>query len=146
MTVAPVRLALGVAVLPPFGCGLYHATQGGNVVVPQSATPHFPLVHMPRPIQATIHPDALRHNLARVRAAAPDARVWAVVKANAYGHGIERVFEALRGADGFALLDLAEAERVRALGWRGPVLLLEGVFEARDLELCSRLNLWHAVH
>ena len=101
---------------------------------------------MPRPIQATIHPDALRHNLARMRAAAPDARVWAVVKANAYGHGIERVFEAFRGADGFALLDLAEAERLRALGWRGPILLLEGVFEARDLELCSRLNLWHAVH
>ncbi len=101
---------------------------------------------MPRPIQATIHSDALRHNLARVRAAAADARVWAVVKANAYGHGIERVFEAFRGADGFALLDLAEAERVRALGWRGPVLLLEGVFEARDLELCSRLNLWHTVH
>ena len=49
-------------------------------------------------------------------------------------------------ADGFALLDLAEAERVRALGWRGPVLLLEGCFEARDLELCSRLNLWHTVH
>jgi alanine racemase len=69
-----------------------------------------------------------------------------VVKANAYGHGIERVFEPLRSADGFALLDLAEAERVRALGWRGPVLLLEGCFEARDLELCSRLNLWHTVH
>lgn len=76
----------------------------------------------------------------------PDARVWAVVKANAYGHGIERVYEAMRSADGFALLDLAEAERIRSLGWRGPVLLLEGVFEARDLELCSRLNLWHAVH
>jgi alanine racemase len=101
---------------------------------------------MPRPILATIHPESLRHNLARLRNAAPDARVWAVVKANAYGHGIERVFEALRGADGFALLDLAEAERVRALGWRGPILLLEGVFEARDLELCSRLGLWHAVH
>jgi len=69
-----------------------------------------------------------------------------VVKANAYGHGIERVYEALRGADGFALLDLLEAERVRALGWRGPILLLEGVFEPRDLELCSRLGLWHAVH
>jgi alanine racemase len=52
----------------------------------------------------------------------------------------------LRGADGFALLDLAEAERVRALGWRGPVLLLEGCFEPRDLELCSRLDLWHVVH
>ena len=101
---------------------------------------------MPRPIQAFVHTDALRHNLARLRAAAPDARVWAVVKANAYGHGIERVFEGLRGADGFALLDLDEAQRLRSLGWRGPVLLLEGVFEARDLELCSRLDLWHTVH
>lgn len=101
---------------------------------------------MPRPIQALIHPDALRANLARMREAAPDARVWAVVKANAYGHGIERVYDALRGADGFALLDLQEAERVRALGWRGPILLLEGVFEPRDLELCSRLGLWHTVH
>jgi alanine racemase len=101
---------------------------------------------MPRPIAATIHLSALRHNLARLRRAAVDAKVWSVVKANAYGHGIERVFDALRGADGFALLDLAEAERVRALGWRGPILLLEGVFEARDLELCSRLNLWHTVH
>jgi alanine racemase len=69
-----------------------------------------------------------------------------VVKANAYGHGIERVFDGLRAADGFALLDLSEAERVRALGWRGPILLLEGVFEMRDLELCSRLGLWHTVH
>lgn len=101
---------------------------------------------MPRPILATIHPEALRHNLARMRSAAPDAKAWAVVKANAYGHGIERVFDALRGADGFALLDLLEAERVRALGWRGPILLLEGAFEPRDLELCSRLGLWHAVH
>ncbi len=101
---------------------------------------------MPRPIHATIHTAALRHNLERARRAAPDARVWAVVKANAYGHGIERAFEGLRAADGFALLDLAEAERVRALGWRGPILLLEGVFEPRDLELCSRLGLWHAVH
>jgi alanine racemase len=101
---------------------------------------------MSRPIQATIHTEALRHNLARMRASAPDAKVWGVVKANAYGHGVERVFDGLRGADGFALLDLQEAERVRALGWRGPILLLEGVFEARDLELCSRLNLWHTVH
>jgi alanine racemase len=104
------------------------------------------LLAMPRPILATIHTQALRHNLARCRRHAPDARAWAVVKANAYGHGIERVFEGLRGADGFALLDLAEAQRVRELGWRGPVLLLEGVFEARDLELCSRLGLWHTVH
>ena len=101
---------------------------------------------MPRPVEALIHRDALAHNLARARAAAPDARLFAVVKANAYGHGIDRVYEPLRSADGFALLDLAEAERVRALGWRGPILLLEGVFEPRDLELCSRLELWHVVH
>ncbi len=101
---------------------------------------------MPRPIEALIHADALAHNLARARAWVPDARVWAVVKANAYGHGIERVFQALRSADGFALLDLDEAARLRALDWRGPLLLLEGCFEARDLELCSRLNLWHVVH
>ncbi|MCW2312631.1 alanine racemase [Rhodoferax antarcticus] len=101
---------------------------------------------MPRPILATIHSAALQHNLARARQAAPDAKTWAVVKANAYGHGIERAFEGLRSADGFALLDLEEAQRVRALGWRGPILLLEGVFETRDLELCSRLDLWHTVH
>lgn len=101
---------------------------------------------MPRPIQATIHVRALRHNLEQVRHAAPGARVFAVVKANAYGHGIERVFAGLRAADGFALLDLDEAERLRALGWDGPILLLEGVFEPRDLDACTRLNLWHVVH
>jgi alanine racemase len=101
---------------------------------------------MPRPIEALIHTDALAHNLARARRAAPDAKVWAVVKADAYGHGIERAYAGLQGADGFALLDLAEAQRVRTLGWRGPILLLEGCFEARDLEICSRLDLWHTVH
>ena len=101
---------------------------------------------MPRPIEALIHTDALAHNLGRARSAAPDAKVWAVVKANAYGHGIERAYAGLQGADGFGLLDLAEAERVRSLGWRGPILLLEGCFEQRDLELCSRLDLWHTVH
>ncbi len=101
---------------------------------------------MPRPIQATIHTAALSHNLARARQAAPDAKVWAIVKANAYGHGIERAFGGLKNADGFALLDLNEASALRALDWRGPILLLEGCFEARDLELCSRLGLWHVVH
>ena len=101
---------------------------------------------MPRPILATIHLDAIRHNLAVAKAHAPDSRVWAVLKANAYGHGIARVFEAMRAADGLAVLDLDEAQCLRELGWRGPVLLLEGAFEPRDLELCSRLDLWHVVH
>ena len=101
---------------------------------------------MPRPIHALIDLHALRQNLGVLQQKATHARVWAVVKADAYGHGIERVLEALRGADGLALLDLSEAQRVRAAGWRGPVLLLEGVFESRDLETCSRLGLWHTVH
>jgi alanine racemase len=101
---------------------------------------------MPRPIHALIHPAALRHNLSRMQQAAPDARLWAVVKARAYGHGIERAYTGLRAADGFAVLDLAEAQILRELDWRGPILLLEGAFEQRDLELCSRLDLWHVVH
>lgn len=101
---------------------------------------------MPRPLHAVIHTQALKANLARVRLAAGDARVWAVVKANAYGHGVARVFEGLRAADGFAVLDLAEAQILRGLDWRGPILLMEGAFEQRDLELCSRLDLWHVVH
>ena len=101
---------------------------------------------MPRPISAVIHTAALSHNLARVRQATPRSKVWAVVKANAYGHGIARAYGALRAADGFALLDLAEAEALRALGWGGPILLLEGCFSADDLQLCERLNLWHVVH
>jgi alanine racemase len=101
---------------------------------------------MPRPLEALIHLDALHHNLERARDCAPDARIWAVVKAGGYGHGLKRVYEGLRAADGFALLDIAEAQKLRELDWRGPILLLEGVFESRDLEMCSRLGLWHVVH
>jgi alanine racemase len=101
---------------------------------------------MPRPIQALIRHDALRHNLARARQHAGERRLWAVVKANAYGHGLERVLPALAQADGLALLDLAEAERARAAGWRKPILLLEGFFEPRDLELVERLGLATVVH
>lgn len=101
---------------------------------------------MPRPIEALIHPAAYAHNLARARAAAPDAKVWAVAKADAYGHGIERLFPSLIAADGIAVLDLDEAQCLRRLDWRGPILLLEGAFGPRDLELCSQLGLWHVVH
>ena len=108
--------------------------------------PNLPLIFMPRPIQARIHIDALRHNLQCIKTRTPDSRVWAVVKANAYGHGLDYAYEGLRAADGFACLNLEEAQSLRALGWRGPILLLEGCFEARDLEWCSRLGLWHVVH
>ena len=101
---------------------------------------------MSRPISATIHSSALRHNLERVRRAAPDVKLMCMVKANAYGHGLENAFQGLRAADGFSVLEIAEAQRLRAMDWRGPIWLIEGVFDARELEMCSRLGLWHTVH
>jgi alanine racemase len=101
---------------------------------------------MPRPIVARIHPDAVRHNLQLIRQMTPGSRVWAVVKANAYGHGIERVYPGLADADGIALLDLDEAVRVRELGWKKPVLLLEGIFTPGDIAIADELRLTVAVH
>lgn len=100
---------------------------------------------MPRPIVVEILPDAIRRNLRYSAQLAPGAKVWAVVKANAYGHGIERIFPALADADGIALLDLNEAIRIRELGWKKPVLLLEGFFEPRDIELVDRHQLTVAI-
>jgi alanine racemase len=101
---------------------------------------------MPRPIRAGLNLGALAHNLGVVRAAVTRAKVWAVVKANAYGHGLLRAASALRGADGFALLDLQEAARLREAGFAHPILLLEGVFEARDLETVDALHLTPVIH
>ncbi|VCU72018.1 Alanine racemase, catabolic [Pigmentiphaga humi] len=108
---------------------------------------------MPRPISATISRSALSHNLGTIRArldsvrgAADPVRVWAVIKANAYGHGIERAVQGFARADGLAMLDLAEAVRCREAGWSRPILLLEGVFEPVDLEVAGRYGLTLTVH
>lgn len=101
---------------------------------------------MPRPILATIHLDALRHNLALARRHAAGRKLWAVVKANAYGHGLERALRAFAAADGLALLDLDEAARARAAGWRKPILLLEGFFATADLAEVEALRLVPVVH
>ena len=106
---------------------------------------------MPRPIQASIDISAIRHNyrLARNRAGGPGepVRAWAVVKADAYGHGLLRVANALAElADGFALLDIEAAITLREAGFRQPILLLEGFFDARDLVLCGDYGLTPAVH
>lgn len=101
---------------------------------------------MSRPIKAVIHTQSLTHNLNVARQFSPRSEVFAVVKANAYGHGIERVYEAFKSADGFALLDIAEAQRIRAMGWQGKILLLEGIFTEADLQLCEELKLSFTVH
>jgi alanine racemase len=101
---------------------------------------------MPRPIRARFDLDALRHNLAVARAHAPRSRAWAVIKANAYGHGLLRVAESLEAADGFALLDLDDAVRLRDAGVRKPILLLEGVFALEDLGVVAEHGLSMVVH
>jgi alanine racemase len=101
---------------------------------------------MPRPLHATIHLDAMQHNLARARACAPTARVWAVVKANAYGHGLERGMRGFAEADGLALIETENALRLRELGWVKPILLLEGIFDASDVPLLAEHNINSAVH
>lgn len=101
---------------------------------------------MPRPIRATISARALAHNLRAARRHAGTARIWAVTKANAYGHGVERAARALDAADGFAVLDFEEAARLRAAGVTKPILMLEGIFQARDVELLARHSLTPVIH
>ncbi len=101
---------------------------------------------MPRPILAEISHRAIRHNIDVARRSANGAKVWAVVKANAYGHGLERVLGGVDKADGLALLDLAEAARVRDAHYRRPILLLEGIFDETDLEAVRAYDLTVAVH
>ncbi|AKQ59197.1 alanine racemase [Bordetella hinzii] len=110
---------------------------------------------MPRPISALISPSALRHNLSVVRQrldrqaeveGGVSPSIWAVIKANAYGHGIERAVGAFSEAQGLAMLDLEEAVRCREAGWGGPIMLLEGFFQPRDLDLLDRYHLSTAIH
>ena len=86
---------------------------------------------MARPIVAEVDLAAIASNLGRVRAFAPAAEVLAVVKANAYGHGLLRILPALAQADGLALIELDTALQLRAAGYRRPILLLEGFFARR---------------
>lgn len=106
---------------------------------------------MPRPIRARISTSALRHNLAAVRAATHRVgtrppRVWAVVKAAAYGHGLQAARAGFESADGLALLDFQEALELRQAGWRGPLLMLEGAFDRGDVQLARRCGLTLSVH
>ncbi len=101
---------------------------------------------MPRPIRATISAGALAHNLLVAKAYASGAKLWAVIKANAYGHGVERAARALDAADGFAVLDFQEAVRLRVAGVTKPILMLEGFFKPIDLPLLLKYNLTPVIH
>jgi alanine racemase len=101
---------------------------------------------MPRPLVATVDISAMRHNLAVAKKHAPDSKVWAVVKANAYGHGLERGMRGFSDADGLALIEPDNAVRLREMGWKKPILLLEGFFEPADLSVVAGHKLQVAVH
>lgn len=106
---------------------------------------------MPRPIQASIDLAALRHNYliakCHVAGQGKPARAWAVVKADAYGHGLMRAAGALADvADGFAVLDLEAAAALRDAGFRHPILLLEGFFDFDDLNVCAEYELIPSIH
>jgi len=101
---------------------------------------------MPRPIRATISAAALAHNFMVAKAYAGGAKLWAVIKANAYGHGLERAARALEGADGYAVLDFQEAARLRLAGIRQPILMLEGFFKPGDLPLLNKYSLTPVIH
>ena len=105
---------------------------------------------MPRPIAVQISIAAMRHNLAHIRSTlhhqvAPLGRpapfIWAVIKANAYGHGIDQAVKGFAQADGLALLDINEAIRCRELGWTKPIMLLEGFFSIEDLAVLDEYTL-----
>ena len=109
---------------------------------------------MSRPIQALIDLSALRHNLAQLRAclAAPGgtpAHIWAVVKANAYGHGLMALLPALQDEPvitGLALIEFEAAQALRDAGWTRPILMLEGLFQPQDIALAQALDLSLVLH
>ena len=101
---------------------------------------------MARHTVARIDIGALRHNLRVARGLAGDSRIVAVIKADAYGHGIERVAQALDEADVFAVATPGEIEAVRASGWKGRLLLLEGFANAEAFDLAGSLGAELVLH
>lgn len=102
---------------------------------------------MARPLIADIDLDALRHNYRLARNLAAHSQALAVLKADAYGHGAVACAKALRDlAPAFAVACLEEAVALRGAGIETPILLLEGIFDACELETVEALGLWTTVH
>jgi alanine racemase len=97
-------------------------------------------------IRAEVSAAALRGNLARVREVAPGRRVMAIIKANAYGHGLVSTAKCLEGADAFGVARMEEAVALRESGINTPIVLLEGIFNAGQLALAAHLKLEVVVH
>jgi alanine racemase len=101
---------------------------------------------MSRATFATIDTAAIARNLDRVRALTPHSKIMAVVKAEGYGHGLERAALAMPQADAFGVATLSDAERLRAVGIQQRIVLLEGFDEPDDLIVIDQLDLDFVLH
>ncbi|HPY42586.1 MAG TPA: alanine racemase, partial [Thiolinea sp.] len=102
---------------------------------------------MARPALAVIDLNAIRHNYRLAKSLAAHSKAFAIIKANAYGHGAVKVAQALESeADGFGVACIEEALELRAAGIKAPILLLEGIFTADELMLADRESLSLTVH
>lgn len=101
---------------------------------------------MPRPIHAVVTPAAISANINKIKQLLGNGLVMPVVKANAYGHGLERIFSGLQGSDALAILEIEGAARLRELGWIKPIVLLEGCFDVADLQTAAELKCDWVVH
>lgn len=101
---------------------------------------------MIRGARAMIDLDALSHNFQRVKQLAPNSKIMAVIKADAYGHGMLQVAQTLSAADGFAVACVAEARRLREAGFKQPITVLQGFQQAEELQACIHLQLRPVVH
>ena len=95
---------------------------------------------------ARIDTRAIRHNLGVTRRQAPRSKVMAVIKANAYGHGIVAVADALQEADALAVARIEEALQLRAAGIEIPIVLLGGVETAEQLRAAATHSLQIVIH
>ncbi len=101
---------------------------------------------MNRSARITLHPHALKNNLQQVRLAAPDSKVLAVIKANAYGHGMLEVAKILHNADGYAVACVPEGLELRGAGTQHPILVLQGHQNLQDLKIASEYQLRVVIH
>ena len=101
---------------------------------------------MPRPLIAITDIAAMQSNLSVAKSAMPDARVWAVVKADGYGHGLAWAMQGFAEADGLSLIELDRALRLRELGWTKPLMMMEGMFSVADIAEMQAHALQPVIH
>jgi alanine racemase len=102
---------------------------------------------MIRTAYAVIHLKSIRHNVQQVRLSAPNSKLMAVIKANAYGHGLLRVAQALNNlVDGFAVARVQEGVRLRKAGFQQRIVVLEGFTEREELQDLLHYDLEASLH